>query len=75
MERYITDELYYNTQHQRSAEVELAEKRLYKMLSTLIAEKDYIKLEEELNRLYAIVEREFFYYGFTEGVRFLMKCL
>lgn len=75
MERYITDELYHHSQHQRSAEVELAEKRLYKMLSTLIAEKDYILLEEEVTRLCSIVEREFFYYGFTEGVRFLMKCL
>ena len=75
MERYITDELYLSIQHQRSAEVELAEKRLYKMLSRLITENDYIEFEEELTKIYAIVEREFFYYGFMEGIRFLMKCL
>ena len=75
MERYITDELYHNAQRQRSLEIELAERRLYKMLSSLITEEDYIKVEEELGRICANVEKEVFYFGFKEGVRFIMKCL
>lgn len=75
IERYITDIIYTQTVQEKSAEIELAEKRLYTRLSSLLSEKEYLRIEEELNTIYSILEKELFCKGFTEGIRFLMKCV
>ena len=69
MERYITDTIYTHTVTEKAAEIELREKQLYTRLSALISG------EEELNRLYNELEKEGFCKGFSEGIRFMLKCL
>lgn len=71
MERYITDSIYHNKTWERTIE-ELAEKRIYHRLSAVIPEEDYLSIEEELNEFYRNLEKEWFYRGFTEGIRFLL---
>lgn len=75
MERYITDAIYNNIQQRKSVEVELAQKRLYTKLSSVISGNEYLTIEEELNRIYSEVEKELFYCGFVEGIRFLISCM
>ena len=72
MEKAITDLIYSRVVKDRSAEVELAMYKMYRLISSCTSETDYVRLEEELNRVYSMVEKELFYRGFTEGIRFLM---
>ena len=73
MERYITDSIYEKTLLERSAEVELEQERFYKKLLSIIGKEAYIGLEEELNGIYSKLEKEVFYRGFIEGIRFLIR--
>ena len=75
MERYITDTIYTHTVTEKAAEIELREKQLYTRLSALISGEEYLQIEEELNRFYNELEKELFYKGFSEGIRFMLKCL
>lgn len=75
MERYITDMIYAHTVTEKAAEIELREKQLYTRLSALISGEEYLQIEEELNRFYNELEKEGFYKGFSEGIRFMLKCL
>lgn len=74
MERYITDSIYHNKPWERTIE-ELAEKRIYHMLAAVIPGEDYLSIEEELNEFYRNLEKEWFYRGFTEGIRFLLELM
>ena len=74
MERYITDSIYHNKPWERTIE-ELAEKRIYLRLSAVIPREDYLSIEEELNEFYRNLEKEWFYRGFTEGIRFLLDLM
>ncbi|MBQ2923302.1 MAG: hypothetical protein IJE60_09540 [Tyzzerella sp.] len=75
MEHYITDEMYNQLETESSIELVLAEKVLWKMLSELIEESQYLPVEEKLYEVFSMVEKEYFYHGFKEGIRFLLKCL
>jgi hypothetical protein len=75
VERYITDTIYAHTVTEKTAEIELREKQLYTRLSALISGEEYLQIEEELNRFYNELEKEGFYKGFSEGIRFMLKCL
>lgn len=75
MDREITDLIYYRTVKEKSAEVELAVNRMYRAVSACTPETDFVKLEEELNTVYSMVEKELFYRGFTEGIRFLLELM
>lgn len=75
MERYITDMVYSQAVREKSVEVEIAKERLYTRLSALICKEEYLRIEEEVSGIYSILEKELFCKGFTEGIRFLMKCL
>lgn len=75
MERYITDTIYTQTVTEKAAEIELKEKQIYTRLSALISGEEYLQIEEELNRFYNQLERELFCKGFSEGIRFMLKCL
>lgn len=72
MEKDITDLIYYRTVKEKSAEVELAVDRMYRAISACTSETDFVKLEEELNMVHSMLEKEMFYHGFTEGIRFLL---
>ncbi len=74
MERYITDSIYHNKTWKRTIE-ELEEKRIYRRLSAVIPGEDYLSIEEELNEFYRNLEKEWFYRGFTEGIRFLLDLM
>lgn len=54
---------------------ELAEKRIYRRLAAVIPREDYLLIEEELNKFYQNLEKEWFYRGFTEGIRFLLELM
>lgn len=75
MERYIADTIYAHTVTEKAAEIELKEKQLYTRLSALISGEEYLQIEEELNRFYNELEKELFCKGFSEGIRFMLKCL
>lgn len=75
MERFITDKIYDNRKFSKSSTLELEQKRLYKKLAILISEEEYLMIEEELNRIYSETEKELFYCGFIEGIRFLIGCI
>ncbi len=75
MEKDITDLIYYRTVKEKSVEVELAVNRMYRAISVCTSKKDFVKLEEELNKVYSVVEKELFYRGFTEGIRFLLDLM
>lgn len=75
MERFITDKIYDNRKFFKSSTLELEQKRLYKKLAILISEEEYLMIEEELNRIYSETEKELFYCGFIEGIRFLIGCI
>lgn len=55
--------------------LELEQQRFYSKLSVLISGEEYLMIEEELNRIYSETERELFYRGFIEGIRFLVGCM
>lgn len=75
MERFITDELYDNLEISKTRKLEVSEEKIFCKLSSLIAEKDYMEMEEELTLYLAMLEREMFYWGFMLGIRFLIKSL
>ncbi len=75
MEHYITDEMCNQLETESSIELVMAEKVLWKMLSELIEESQYLPVEEKLYEVFGMVEKEYFYHGFKEGIRFLLKCL
>ncbi len=75
MERYITDTIYTHTVTEKAAEIELREKQIYTKLSAFISGEEYLQIEEELNRFYNELEKELFCKGFSEGIRFMLKCL
>lgn len=75
MERFITDMIYANRHTLKSPTLELEQQRLYTKLSSLISEEEYLLIEEELNRIYSETEKELFYCGFIEGIRFLVGCM
>lgn len=74
MERYISDSIYHNKSWERTM-IELEEKRIYRRLSAVIHGEDYLSIEEELNEFYRNLEKEWFYRGFTEGIRFLLELM
>jgi len=74
VERYITDPIYHNKTWKRTIE-ELEEKRIYRRLSAVIPGEDYLSIKEELNEFYRNLEKEWFYRGFTEGIRFLLDLM
>lgn len=75
MERFITDIIYTNRHTSKSPMLELEQQRLYTKLSSLISMEEYLMVEEELNRIYSEIEKELFYCGFIEGIRFLIDCM
>ena len=75
MERFITDMIYTNRHTSKSPTLELEQQRLYTKLSSLISGEEYLMIEEELNRIYSETEKELFYCGFMEGIRFLIGCM
>lgn len=75
MERFITDIIYSNKHTSKSPTLELEQQRLYSKLSSFISGEEYLMIEEELNRIYSETERELFYHGFIEGIRFLVGCM
>lgn len=75
MEKAITDLIYCQTVKDKSAEAELAVYKMYRSISACTSETDYVKLEEELNTVYSVVEKELFYRGFTAGIRFLLDLM
>ncbi len=75
MDRAITDLIYCRTVKEKSAEVELAVYKMYRAISACATDTDFVKLEEELNTVYSMVEKELFYRGFTEGMRFLLDLM
>lgn len=75
MDKNITDMIYCQIINNKSAEVELAVYKMYRAISACTSEKDFVGLEEELNRVYSVVEKELFYRGFTEGIRFLLDLM
>ncbi len=75
MERYITAMIYTHTVTEKAAEIELREKQNYTRLSALISGEEYLQNEEELNLCYSELEKELFCKGFSEGIRFMLKCL
>ena len=75
MERFITDIIYTNKHVSKSPMLELDQQRFYSKLSVLISGEEYLMIEEELNRIYSETERELFYRGFIEGIRFLVGCM
>lgn len=75
MDRAITDLIYCRTVKEKSAEVELAVYKMYHAISACTTDTDFVKLEEELNTVYSVVEKELFYRGFTEGIRFLLDLM
>lgn len=75
MERFITDMIYTNRHTSKSPTLELEHQRLYTKLSPLISGEEYLMIEEELNRIYSETEKELFYCGFIEGIRFLIGCM
>lgn len=75
MKRCITDIIYAHTVTEKAAEVELREKQLYARLSILISAEEYLQIEEELSRFYNKLEKELFCKRFSEGIRFILKCL
>ena len=75
MKRGITDIIYAHTVTEKAAEVELREKQLYARLSILISAEEYLQIEEELSRFYNKLEKELFCKRFSEGIRFILKCL
>lgn len=74
MERYITDLIYHHKTWERTAE-ELAEKQKYRKLTAVIPGDKYLSIEEELSEFYRNLEKEWFYRGFTEGIRFLLDLM
>lgn len=74
MERYITNSIYQNKTWERTIE-ELAEKRIYRRLSAVIPRENYLSIEEDLNEFYRNLEKEWFYRGFTERIRFLLDLM
>ena len=75
MELFITDINYTNKHVSKSPMLELEQQRFYSKLSVLISGEEYLMIEEELNRIYSETERELFYRGFIEGIRFLVGCM
>ena len=75
MKRYITDAIYYKIQPEKSAEEALLEKKVFDKLSTFIPRKEYLKMEEDLSALLSTLEKDIFYCGFIEGIRFLFGCI
>lgn len=67
--------IYANRHTLKSPTLELEQQRLYTKLSSLISEEEYLLIEEELNRIYSETEKELFYCGFIEGIRFLVGCM
>ena len=49
--------------------------KMYHAISACTTDTDFVRLEEELNTVYSMVEKELFYRGFTEGIRFLMDLM
>lgn len=49
--------------------------RLTDKLSKMMAVGDYLYIEEELNRIHAMIEREWFGRGVEEGIRLLLSCI
>lgn len=75
MKRCISDIIYAHTVTEKTVEIELREKQLYSRLSALISGEEYLQVEEELNHFYNELEKELFCRGFSEGIRFILKCL
>lgn len=75
MEKDITDLIYCRVVKNKSAEVELAVYKMYRSISACTSDTDFVKLEEELNTVYSMVEKELFYRGFIEGIRFLLDLM
>ena len=75
MERYISNAIYDNTDQTREKCVEIAMIRLTDKLSKMMAVGDYLYIEEELNRIHAMIEREWFGRGVEEGIRLLLSCI
>ena len=74
MKRYI-DMICARKEIELSAEIRLTEKRLLNRLAVYIPPNEYIELEEEFYRIYSMVEKEAFAYGFMDGIRFLIKSM
>jgi hypothetical protein len=75
MERYITDAIYNNTEQPGDKNVEIAMIRLYERLSDKLPREEYLYMEEELNRIHDMIEKEWFRRGVEEGVRLLLKSI
>ena len=75
MKRCFTDAVYDNVQQRKSADVTVEEERFFLRLSSAVESTEYMRLEEDLNRIYSELERELFSCGFIEGIRFLIGCM
>ena len=75
MERYITDHIFTHVVTEKSLVAELRERRIYEILKNYLSGVDYLKIEEEINAYYDLLGKEMFYYGFIEGMRFILKAM
>lgn len=75
MERYITNAIYDSTDQPGDKYVEIAMIRLTDKLSKMLSVNDYLYIEEEINRINAMIEREWFGRGVEEGIRLLLSCI
>lgn len=73
MKRYITDEMFNQLEYVNSGDVMVAEKELCAMLQSFISNKDHLGVEDTLFTFCSMLEREYFYVGFMEGIRFLLR--
>ena len=75
MYKQFTDGICIDAGYSSSAEMLRAERKLYTTLKEYTTKEEYIIIETELFGVFSMLEKEFFHYGFTEGVKFLTKCM
>lgn len=75
MVKNIADTIYDNTERTSSENMEIAIIRLTSRLSKTLTEKEYIAFEEEFSHAQSLIEKEWFYRGFLEGIRFIFECV
>lgn len=74
MERYITDEIYRRISVENSAELMMDVQSLCSSLAEHYEKEEYQQIEEQLYKVFSLLERDGFHVGFIEGIRFVVKC-
>ena len=75
MYKRFTDGICIDAGYSSSAEMIIAERKLYKLIKAHTSKDEYLVIENELYDVLALLEKEFFHYGFIEGVKFLTTCM